>query len=257
MRSVVVFLVFGMFSGCAAINGVVEKGGTLLDGSERSFKTVERWRNLDTINFELLVGTDSAGTPMIRWKTPALPYLTFYGTVPDEAGFFQVISVHFLAGNYGGWNEYDVDARGRGRFRRFGALNGAWTLLSPITRMEIRGGKIRRDAARLIDDRALTALRNRADRVSYLSSWMRGLKGVPQFATQNTFEAYWRPRLLPKNKAERQAAPVLPELLEESREAGALESDWYEASAWIYVDYDWEKITRVLYNEYILTKDKE
>ena len=244
---------------CAAVNGVVERGGRLIEGSQREFKSASHWRHLGENSVELRLGTDrTTGARGILFMTAALPWLRFYGTEPDAQGLFYLTKVHFLAGNYGGWQEYDADAAGRGRLRLFDENYGAFTLLDTVERGEIRGGKIRRESVRLLDTRARDALRARDERIAYLTGWMREYAAGfgAAFQKQDAFEAWWRPKLLPKNASERRAAPRLPELLQEGRAADALEADWYEASTWIYIDYDWNKIMDILRKEYIVTKIK-
>jgi hypothetical protein len=243
---------------CAAVNGVVERGGRFIEGADRKFKTASHWRHLGESSVELRLGADETGAKGILFTSSELPWLRFYGTEPDSQGLFYLTKLHFLAGNYGGWQEYDADAAGRGRLRLFDESYGAFTLLDTIERGEIRGGKIRRESARLLDTRARDALRARDERIEYLTGWMReyaALSGAT-FQSQDAFESWWRPKLLPKNALERRAAPRLPEPLAERRAADALEADWYEASTWIYIEYDWKKTMDILRKEYIVTKIK-
>ncbi|GMO18192.1 MAG: hypothetical protein Pg6A_04920 [Termitinemataceae bacterium] len=257
LRKIISVTSFIMFcfvcASCSTVSNLVEKGGKTLDGSMFEFKTEQYWRPLDGSALDLRIGKDKNGNSVMMWTHSELPYLTFYGTIPDKTGKFYVTSVHFIAGNYNGWNEFKCIATGRGRFRDFGMNNAAWTLLSPIERGEINYGKIRRDDTRLVEERAVSALRGRDERIRYLTPWMRKEDGT-SFESQDDFERYWKPRLFPRGKKQKLAAPALPELLQSKESREALQSDWEEASSWIYVDYNWKKITLPLNNEYIITK---
>lgn len=237
----------------------VEKGGRLLDGSAFAFKTDALWLPLTESDIEVRYSSDKKGEKVVIFTSNSLPYLTFYGTIPDSYGIFFVTKMHFLAGNYGGWNEYDIDISGRGRLRVFNNQNAAFTLLDTIEKGTIISGKIRRESTRLTGEQALIALQNRAERIQALVDWMHESaleSGAVHFANQTEFENYWKPRLFPKNKLERRTAPQMPSKLESARQEGHILSDWEEASSWIYIYYDWKKMTSVLHNEVMLIKIK-
>lgn len=255
---------------CSSIGNLVEKGGRVIDGSQFEFKTEQRWRTLDGAALDLRVGKDRDGGDSVMWTHPSIPYLTFYGTRPSSNGIFHVTRVHFLAGNYGGWNEYECEASGTGRFRYFGEGNASWTLLTPIVRGDINYGKIRRDDTRIVGERAVDALRGRDERIRYLTNWMREIAPAAErqvnkekilapsgYTAQTEFERYWKPLLLPRTRAQKKAAPALPELFQSEAAREALDTDWDEALSWIYVDYAWKNLTIVLNNEFMLTLEKE
>jgi hypothetical protein len=251
-----------VFSSCAAMSTLVENAGRLADGTTTEFKTNEHWQSIDGTGVDIRVGRERySQADSFVFRSRALPNYIFYASIPDAAGNFFITKLHFLSGNYGGWNEYTADAGGRGRFSEFdGEYNAAFTVIGTIERHDIIEGKIRRETTRLFGDRSREALRNRDERIKALVSWMREyVAGAGQgidFANQQKFEMYWRPLLLPKNKREAKNAPKIPSALENARMEGALAADWNEALPWIYLEYDFKKITAVLNNEAILTRIK-
>jgi hypothetical protein len=66
------------------------------------------------------------------------------------------------------------------------------------------------------------------------------------FSTQGEFELYWKDRLFSSDDVQ----------MMELRDSGALDADWNEASAWIYTEYDFDKLTSVLNREVYLYRVK-
>jgi hypothetical protein len=250
----------------------VEGGGKLIDGTYFNYKTNAKWVSLNGPKLELKNITwkkdtfASAGVNIgdeeILFTMPDIPYITFYGTVPDKNGGFAITRAHFLAGNYGGWNEFDVAVGGSGRALLSPDGGVVFSVFNTIKLYNIIDGKIRRDNTRLTGERAAVELSNRNERINFLVNWMRRERGiaserggddgaVPKFDNQKEFEAYWTQVLFAKSEKF-----TMPEELDEMRENGALEADWNEASSWIYVYYDWNKITSVLNREAVLKRTK-
>lgn len=240
---------------CAAVSGFLETGGRVLDGSVFEYTTNIRWKALSISSLEVRNISLKDGTKEIVFSTPDIPYLVFFGTPPLVGGSFNIKRVHFLAGNYGGWNEFDIESSGIARLRILGNDNAAFTLLSSVELHSIIGGKIRRDYTRLSGERALEELRNRGERITFLVDWMKSFPGAPaSFSSQDEFEFYWQPRLFPKKESARDL--ILPEELISLRQSGTLEADWNEAAAWIRMIYDWNTLISILNQEVILTKVK-
>jgi hypothetical protein len=254
-RLVSISLICVLLLSCGSTTGLIERTGRLLDGSVFAFKTESEWGALNMESgLRLRNITQKDGTKEIVFKTPEIPCLSFYGTEPLADGAFSIKRVYFLAGNYGGWNEFELEAAGSGRLRQLGADNFSFTLLSDIARSSVIGGKIRRENTRLIRERALEELQNRHERVLFLSDWMKTAaaeNGAPTFANQDEFEAWWAERLFPKQAAD---ALPFPDEINTMRENGSLGADWGEASAWIYTYYNWEQLNAILKKELVLSR---
>jgi hypothetical protein len=248
------FLSFVLVS-CGSITGLVEKSGRLLEGKTFQYKTNTRWKPLTASGLDLKNITWKDGAAEIVFSTPEIPFVTFYGTSPENDGVFYITRTFFLAGNYGGWHEFNIETSGKGRIRQLGNNNVAFTVFGNIDLLTIMNGKIRRENTRLTENRALEELLNRNERIIALVDWMKNYAAenkTPGFAGSEEFEKYWQVILFPKNPA---LAASLPEELRMLREAGALDADWNEAVSWIYLYYDWEKMIRVLNKEVVLTKE--
>ena len=50
---------------------------------------------------------------------------------------------------------------------------------------------------------------------------------------------------------------VFPEHLREIRNSGTLLRDWEEAVEWLYVEYEWDRLTEMLSGETVLYKTKK
>jgi hypothetical protein len=258
------------FFSCSSVAKLVESGGKLADGTYFNYKANAKWIPLNGLKMEL---------KNITWKTNApeaagvnvgdeemvfavtdVPYITFYGTVPDKNGVFALTRAHFLAGNYGGWNEFDVAASGGGRALRFSGGGILFSVFNKITLYKIIDGKIRRDNTRLIGERATSELSYRNERINFLINWMKSnpALGVPEFNNQIEFENFWSSILFTRrwDTIAADSNVTIPQELREMRENGALEADWNEASSWIYLYYDWNKITSVLNREAVLKQIK-
>jgi hypothetical protein len=110
---------------------------------------------------------------------------------------------------------------------------------------------------------------------------MHGRDDVPPLSDRKTFDNYWKPVLLPElvGKKKRPASylsadsgdsaasrvraesinwntayteKIFPEDLRILRNSGALLRDWEETFEWIYLEYNWDRITEVLSGNIIL-----
>jgi hypothetical protein len=213
-------------------------------------------------------------------RVEALPTLRLLGSEPDAEGNFSLISLEFLCPNLSGWNEFSWELSGSGTFRdgeeAFLRLDGEAELL------DLASGKIRRDSARITGEQAAAALRNRQERINALVEWMKARQegDVGPFANQDEFEAYWKPVLFPELARAKSRPPewtlegavwvrgedvrwntayteaVFPEQLRQVRNSGTMLRDWEEAAAWVYLQYEWDRILKSLTDEIRLVKIK-
>jgi hypothetical protein len=266
-----------LLMGCASL---VEKTGRALDGTAFAEEDLAVYRT---------ESKNGAGVRRVRGKAggeeflvispDAMPNLRVKGSLPGEDGSFYLISLDFFCSNITGWNEYTLELSGGGVF----LVNEKTALLklgSPIEPVNITRGKIRREDTRLSGGEALTALRNRHERILALTEWMRSLPDVPVFQDEAEFEKYWKPLLLPELVSPKERPPawkqenalwvrgedvswntaytraVFPEDLYKIRDSGTLCRDWEEALGWIYFAHEWENLFGFLAVEKELVKIK-
>jgi hypothetical protein len=270
--------------GCVSL---AEFGGRVLDGSAFAEKKTASYREepkrgIRVDRVRRTGGPQKDGQEFIAIRLDSMPNLRLKGSIPDGQGNFSLSSLDFLSPNLSGWNELTQELSGSGSFD--GAV---LQLRGPIEALDISSGKIRRGAARLTGAPALTALHNRRERIAAIAQWMnrtlvRDLPdqpGLPGFADQGAFEAYWEPILFPelvrakdRTVAWNEDGPwvlgedvkwnsvyteaVFPEELWPVRNSGTLLRDWEEAAAWIYLEFEWEHILEALSGKIELTKIK-
>ncbi|MDR1302709.1 MAG: hypothetical protein LBK43_09620 [Treponema sp.] len=263
---------------CSGCTSLVEKAGQVLDGSLFAEKTLGVYRGPEGMELRYLE-VKREKQEKIAISLSAYPGLHFWTSPPDENGKVFVQQLHFLGGNYTGWNEFTLDLTGEATLilHRNSLL---WRGQGPIERVQISGGKIRREQKRLSGEEALTALQSRYERIAALSDWMHTQEDLPDFTSQEDFDAYWKPLLMPELVQPKQrpatwtteaaawvkaedvswnqdyTAAVFPETLQVLRNSGALLRDWEEAFSWIYLYYQWDRIIQSISQEYILTKIK-
>jgi hypothetical protein len=99
---------------------------------------------------------------------------------------------------------------------------------------------------------------------------MHGREDAPAGLDRKGFENYWKPVLLPELVSKKKRPPewqaenvqwikaedvnwnsayteqVFPEHLRAVRNSGTLLRDWEEAFEWIYLEYEWERISALL-----------
>jgi len=281
MKHIKVFILFlpmFLLFNCVSL---MEKIGRTLDGSASKYKTVavysnSRKNNKQKPEIEISVVENKNKEKSIVIEIKEYPMIKISGTFPDENGLFLLTSLEFLAGSTHGWNEYSLELMGAGnlKFEDTVIFN-----IEEIESVQITEGRIHRYDTRLTGNEALSALRNRRERILALTEWMASLNLV-KGQTAEGFEKYWQPILFPEtvSKNEKPADWLqegdkfkksedirwntsyterkFSQELRPIRDSGTLLRDWEEALDWIYLEYEWENIVELLLKEYILTKIK-
>jgi hypothetical protein len=281
----ILFLCGGLLGGgCTSLlPKAVEKAGQVLDGTVFAEKTTARYQARieegAAANLEVRETVSKSGKPSLVISLEDFPAIRFRGSAPAGNGGFYLTRLDYLGGNVSGWNEFTLELSGAGTFVRSGGA-AVLAFAAPPEPVQISSGKIRRNETRITGDEALTSLRNRYERILALTEWMRGREGVPAFTGRNSFEAYWKPVLLPetvlpnkrpaawKNAGARWVRAedlrwnaaytenLFPEELRILRDSGALLRDWEEALEWIYFEYSWERIGGYLSGEITMKRIK-
>jgi hypothetical protein len=305
MKAAPVFAVLALCAAlCAAIcaagcSTVIQKAGEVIDGSAFAEKKTAVYRTGGKkqrrektpapasgkgITVEKVSPRNGGGFIAIRME--ALPALRLLGSEPDAEGNFFLVSMEFLCPNLSGWNEFSRELSGSGVFRVTAAEAGEEAVLrldGGAEALDITAGRIRRDSSRITGDQAVSALRNRQERVSALSEWMKARparKDGGSYAGQDEFENYWKPVLFPELVKAKARPPewaaegavrvrgegvrwntaytdaLFPEELRPVRNSGTMLRDWEEAAAWVYLQYEWDRIMESLTHEIKLVKIK-
>ena len=264
-----VFLVL-LFSSCS---GIAQKGGEILEGSAFSAMELASYSsggkrketNIELKELSLRDGEWVTGIHSSQW-----PGFTLRGGIAAGNGSFELLEARILSSHTDGWNEFNLDILGMAFFENPKKTDGVLRIEGNVERVQISSGSIRLKSSRLSGDAALTALRNRRERILALIEWMTretesgGENAV--FQNQKEFEKYWKGRLFPervskskwpveytkKNAKWRRADGVkwnltyteniFPEGLWEYRNSGAMLRDWEEALPWIFMEYSWDFI---------------
>jgi hypothetical protein len=286
---VLILISFLFTSGCSTL---VQKTGEVVDGSAFAEKKVAVYRTggkKQRREKTPAIGSGAgilveqvrrkSGEEFIAIRIEALPTLRLLGTVPDTEGNFSLTALEFLCAGLSGWNEFSRELSGVGVLRIAPDGMTAFLRLTGETEaLDITAGRIRRGSTRITGDQAVAALRNRQERVSALAGWMRE-RGTPdqgEFADQGEFEKYWGPVLFPEITRAKQRPPewtgedavwvrgedvwwntaytdaVFSEELRLVRNSGTLLRDWEEAAAWVFLQYEWDRIMESLEREIIL-----
>jgi hypothetical protein len=273
-----------LLAGCASL---VEKAGRALDGSAFAEEELALYRlawaegytdaegeapdgETGSVEVRRLLRKED-GQEILAISPGTLPGLRINAAAPNENGEFYLSSLDFFCSNISGWNSFTLELSGTGIFLAKGK-DALLKLTAPAEAVNITRGKIRRDETRLAGGDALTALRNRQERISALCQWMRG-PDTPRFKNQAEFENYWQPILLPEMLPPAQRPPAwtrqdaewssgedirwnasytrdrFPEDLWKIRDSGTLLRDWEEAIDWIYFIYVWDELFAALSNE--------
>ena len=258
----------------------MEKAGRTLDGSAFKFKTVSVYKttgeNSLQTEIKISVVENKSKEKSIIITIEEFPMIKLFGSFPDEKGEFFLTTLEFLAGSAHGWNEYTLELIGTGNLK---LEDTAILTIKEIETVQIIKGRIHRYDTRLTGNEALSALRNRRERILSLTEWMTSLNLAKRQAIDK-FEEYWQPILLPETVSRRkrpdrwiQDADIFksaenirwntgyterkfPEELRLIRNSGTLLRDWEEAASWIYLEYEWENIVELLSKENIFTKNK-
>ena len=305
MKKISKYIFIGLFAlsllGCSTL---VQKSGEFLEGNaftekkENVFKSEKNKKKAVVIKELLIKGEEKDGTAssevstssgettnrLIEISSGQWPGFSFRGSLPDSDGKLSLTEARFLSSHYFGWNEFTLDILGDAYFyadneTRLFRINGE------VERVQLSSGKIRLKSNYLTGDPALTALKNRRERILAVTEWMEN-----QLLTNNSivynnvvlsnekhFSDFWKPLLFPelakKSKQPKEYTKenvewvkadgikwnktytelFFPENLWELRNSGALLRDWEEALPWIFMEYSWETIISS-FNETIMLK---
>ncbi|MDR2964821.1 MAG: hypothetical protein LBU88_03500 [Treponema sp.] len=286
MKNIISLFIILLFSGCA----VMEKAGRVLDGSAFTEKQIALYRsNADLYRYHEHTGNDAyIEISIVQNKNNEqsivitfnnYPMLKIRGSYPLENTEIQTTSLEYFGSYTHGWNEYSMAMLGTGKLSlEPGGAN--FVITENFEQVEITGGRIHRYDTRITGSEAVTALRNRHERMLALVEWMSSLEDAPKRLSIKEFEIYWKPILLPEmvSKGKRplnwrlntdtfQRAEsiswnkgyterVFPEELHPIRNSGTLLRDWEEALPWLYMEYEWENIVELLKEEISLNKIK-
>jgi len=273
LRVMLFFLASLLCAGCVT---VVEKAGQALDGSAFAEKKVAIYR---TVGIELWEMRNKAGEHSVLITLRKYPTMKIRGSAPDERGEFTVTSLDYLGGSPHGWNEYRLDLSGTGNLV-LGETTAALSIPDAIETVGISSGRIRRYDTRITGAEALTSLRNRHERIIAIAEWLNDPENPSAKALNNQkeFERYWKPILFPEITAKKKRPElwlqegdrrvmaedirwntsyterVFPEALRSVRDSGTMLRDWEEALDWLYIEYEWARITDSLSTETVLQK---
>ena len=265
-----------------ACSTLVHRTGELVEGEYWRHTRIATYTNsslrVDSMRMR------SSGEEYLVITPTSFPTLRFNATMPDSQGNIYIHSMNFLCSNRSGWNEFTQEAYSVGVFLPIeGNGESARMLVSirePLELMDIQSGRIRRNSTRIAEGEALTALRNRYERIHALSQWMNSQATGQDRASLKEFKNYWEPILFPELVAKKKRPPewtvdgaewsrgedvrwnrsytqaLLPEDLQPVRNSGTLLRDWEEALDWIYVQCQWETISRLMEEQQYLSKTK-
>jgi hypothetical protein len=265
----IIFLMF-FASGCTSI---MERTGRLLDGSAFAERTLSTYHNS---TMQLSLAENKAGENFVIITLNDFPMMKLRGSMPGENGEFFLTALEYLAGNVQGWNEYTLELSGAGNLVL--GENAVLSLNGEIEPVQISAGRIQRYDTRITGSDALTALRNRQERIAAITEWMASIENAPKRQSINEFEKHWQPFIFPETVS-RNIRPygwlqegdvftraddiqwntsyterIFSEELQPVRNSGTLLRDWEEALSWIYLEYEWENIIQKLSGEIILQK---
>ena len=265
------FAVLVLLSACVSL---MEKAGQLIDGSAAAQKTTALYRSRDA-GVEISVVENKNSERAVIIAAAKYPMMKILASMPDEDGAFFPVSLVYLAGNLHGWNEYTLGLLGAGSLDL--GENSGRLQIDEIEPIEITVGRIHRYDTRITGTEALTALRNRRERIIALAEWMIAMDG-PAGNDIKEFEKYWKPVLFPEMVSNRKRPEgwlregdifikaedirwntgytqrIFPEELWPVRDSATLLRDWEEALSWIYLEYEWKNIAGLLSGEIILQK---
>jgi len=262
---------------------LADKIGQALDGSASKLKTVSVYETQDKEDdqqeIKIFVVANKKKEKSIIITLENYPMIKLFGTYPNEDGVFYLTTLEYVAGSVQGWNEYSLELSGTGSLK----FEDTVTLkIDEIESVQITKGRIQQYDTRLTGNDALSALRNRRERVLALTEWMSSLnlEKAQTIDDIDDFEEFWQPILLPETVKKRKrpngwllntdkfqradsirwntgyTERTFPEVLFPIRNSGTLLRDWEEASSWIYLEYKWKNIVELLSKEIIFKKIK-
>lgn len=278
-RNILLLLITVFLSGCLSI---MEGAGKALDGSAFKEKTISRYKASKNDNIQhdinMILTQNKKGEHYIIISIPDFYMMKLKGIYTEHDNVYNLISVEYLAGSTHGWNEYTVDLLGEAISVSFEneAILGALA----FEKIQISKGRIHRYDTRITGNEALTALRNRKDRIAAMVNWMRSIQDTPEKQSFDDFKDYWKPVLFPEMVSKKKRPSnwqqendvfetadnirwnksyterVFSEELRPVRNSSTMLRDWEEALPWIYMEYHWENIIKLFTNEIIFTKIK-
>ena len=293
-------LVFSACSITMACSTVMGKTGRLLDGSAFAEKTEAVYGNGEAgfAGGEVRVSRKrlaAQNREYILIEFAAFPTLGIRASVPDRNHRIMLESLEFFSPNRDGWNVFSREISGEGRFK-----DEWYTAFLAIPQepevLDISAGRILRGGVKITGNEALTALRNRGERIAALVSWMASYLEKkyppPDFKDEKAFAEFWEPILFPEmvpakkrpsgwadavgsGRGRRQGRwqrgediawsvdytealfpPETADNLRPVRNSGTLLRDWEEALPWIFYQFEWDAIMASLSSEIRLVKVK-
>ena len=205
-------LIILLLIGCTS---VVQKGGEIVEGSAFSKTRLAHYssagksfsRRSGEAKVELRELILDNGEWATEISSSQWPGLTLCGGMPAGNGSIELTGARILSSHVNGWNEFTLDLLGQANFYNPRKSGGELSIKGDVERVQISSGKIRLKSSRLTGDAALTALRNRRERILALTEWMHECEaGLSEQAAlldqvridQDEFEKYWKPRLFPE-----------------------------------------------------------
>jgi len=275
-NTLLLFLIL-LFSNCVLMEGA----GRVLDGSVFAEKNLAIYRanviNGISSELELFIVKNKNDEQSMIITIKKFPMIKIRSSMPDDDGVFHLLSFDYLSGSTHGWNEYSMQMAGSGRLIL--KNNAVLEKIEEIEPIQITNGRIQRYDTRITGKDAVSALRNRNERISALTEWMI-TANAPKGQEINEFEKYWKPVLFPEMVSEKDKPKgwnqpgdkkqktedinwntsyterVFPEEFHLVRNSGTLLRDWEEALYWIYFMYEWESIKEMFTQEIIFQKIK-
>jgi len=259
---------------------LMEKTGQVLDGSFFKLKTVSVYKtsgekgNQQEIKIFVVENKEKEKSIIITLEN--FPMMKLFGSFPNEEGVFTLTTLEFLAGSANGWNEYTMELMGTGNLKFEDTVILKIDEIEPI---QIAKGRVQLYDTRLTGNEALSALRNRRERVIAVTEWMSSLN-LEKGKKIDDFERFWQPILLPEAVLKKKrpngwiqdadqfqktdsirwnisyTERTFSEELWPIRNSGTLLRDWEEAIGWIYLEYEWKNIVELLSKETFFTKIK-
>jgi len=259
---------------------LMENTGRVLDGSAFKLKTVSVYKtsgkeeNQQEIKIFVVENKEKEKSIIITLEN--FPMIKLFGSFPNEEGFFTLTTLEFLAGSANGWNEYTMELMGTGNLK---FKDTVILKIDEIEPVQIAKGRVQLYDTRLTGNEALSALRNRRERVIAITEWMSSLN-LEKSKKIDDFERFWRPILLPESVLKKKRPTgwtqdadqfqktdsirwnisyterTFSEELWPIRNSGTLLRDWEEAIGWIYLEYEWKNIVELLSKETFFTKIK-
>jgi len=274
-----IIIITAFLAGCA---GIMQKGGELIEGSLFDKMQLALYRSSGkgrSAKVEIRESRLDDGKWITEVNSSRWPGFTILGGMPAGNGSFELYEVRILSSHLNGWNDFSLDVLGMAFFENPKKSGGIFRMAGDVERVQISSGSIRLKSSRLTGNTALTALRNRRERILALTEWMaeKTEDGVVSavFRSQKEFDRYWKGRLFPelvsksrrpgeytaKNAEWRRADSVkwnmtytenlFPENLWEYRNSGAMLRDWEEALPWIFMEYSWDYILSSFNDTYL------